>query len=565
MSGTDSEDVAQPTLISDSLLSWFPFGVVLFLLPTSIYLANQIDLDYATTVLIPFVALALLSLALIFLAYAARPSWRSLAIPLFLAGLFIYVSDVLAPIEWGIMEGSEEVKESWTSTALQIGLVAILFAVWRFVSAAIIRQVAIILVMVSVGWQTVAVTHALVMTPDAETSPGRVATAQGNRPNVYHLVLDGYSSPSFMGAAKQIDLLNQLNGFHFFPRNLSNYDVTDASVPSFMTGKLFSGGSFKEFQAAARTGGLRKTLQAAGYRISNYTPDQSRFWGFEGADYTYTSREAGNSPLIRLAQIVAVRAAPDILRREVFSISGKVLPIRNYKAYKALSVPLLRRFIEEEEARPAVNEYVYLHAIIPHTPFVWDGNCEEKSSDYAEQLVCATRLIKELVASLKRHGKYENSLIIVQSDHGYEGDSNAVNFRPGSDEAKAQILKHMSRISPESYFTRLNALLLVKPPAAPDAPMQVSESVSQLADVQATIVDLLKLPPEQTDGHSVFDTATLKGRAISVFCCVYQRNDKGRTVILGRNLYETDFAHLKYMPDGSWQVADEIRAKHEGW
>ena len=70
---------------------------------------------------------------------------------------------------------------------------------------------------------------------------------------------------------------------------------------------------------------------------------------------------------------------------------------------------------------PVIGERRFLHVILPHSPFVWDSYCQfAPKSSPAEQYLCAAKLMGEIVAELKRLGRYDNSLIIFQSDHGHD-------------------------------------------------------------------------------------------------------------------------------------------------
>src|SRR5688500_10753081 len=94
------------------------------------------------------------------------------------------------------------------------------------------------------------------------------------------------------------------------------------------------------------------------------------------------------SPTAQLAQITFVRVAPTFLKEESLALSDAAIsalvrpppgltlegsPAR-YGFYKRMSVPLVRQFLQEEEGRPDSGQYVYVHALMPHSPYVWDGD-----------------------------------------------------------------------------------------------------------------------------------------------------------------------------------------------
>ena len=363
---------------------------------------------------------------------------------------------------------------------------------------------------------------------------------------------------------------------------MANYEATDSSVPSFMTGKLFKGGSFKDFQVAARTRGLRRRLQNAGYEISVYTPDRSRFWMYSRADHIHTSQEIANSSgFPRLAQVSLVRVAPNCLRRETLSATDDLMarlmtasPVSargrrrrfTYASYKQLSVPLIERFLEDESQRTAHGNYVYAHVILPHPPFVWDASCEPtKDSGFAAQTVCATRLIGEVTAELKRLGRYDDSLIIIQSDHGYhESGDEAAAFADFPVAVKEKLAATARYFDPDGVFRRLHALLLIKPPRAKAEPLRVSPAPAQLVDIPATVYDLVDLPAPGFDGRSIYSLTSSDAREIHVFIGIYDVR-AGRTLVLGHNIDRKDLAHISYEAGTGWRVHPDVTATHAGW
>ena len=314
---------------------------------------------------------------------------------------------------------------------------------WIKLPPRLVRAFGVPLVVTILVFQLLALERAL---PEAAASPFKISaefSATAKLPNIYQFVFDAYSSINFLDNLERTGLRDDLLGFVFFPRTIANYPETDASVPSFMTGRLFAGGSFKQFQLDAKSGGLRRTLQDAGYRISIYSPDGSRFWMYDGASYVLTGQQLGkrlygNVSTRRLAQLTLVRVAPNFLRRETLQASEALFMrlaefeqlmarkgggrqiLGDYRFYKSLSVPLVKQLIADEKSRPASGQYVFLHVMLPHSPSIWDKSCQvTDKSDYGRQSLCTVKLMGEIVAELKQLGRYDNSLLIFQSDHGH--------------------------------------------------------------------------------------------------------------------------------------------------
>jgi hypothetical protein len=403
--------------------------------------------------------------------------------------------------------------------------------------------------------------------------------------NVYHIVFDGYSGLRFPDTVEQLELSQMMSGFTFFENTLANYHMTDASVPSFLHGEFYSGGSFIEWQREAKSGGLRRVLQESGFSIEVYSPDHARFWMFDGASIAKTSQDISRSFFrgsdeFRLAQVTLVRLAPNLLRQEAFWSSdrlwGYIIALLNnvenpgsfshYGYYKRLSVPLARQFLEGEPSRESTGRYVYLHIVLPHQPFVWDSDCNYSGqTSYDAQTLCATRLMGEIIETLKSLDHYNNSLIIFQSDHGYHGAEAGQlipEYKP-SREAFQEVSSVNQYIATDGYFRRIHPLLAIKPPAADASALRTSSAPAQLIDIPATIYDLVGIAGPDTDGESVFQLDESTPREIHLYSGVYKKDTTGKTLILGHSIDETDLVHLSYTNGSGWKVYPKLRGRSD--
>jgi len=66
-------------------------------------------------------------------------------------------------------------------------------------------------------------------------------------------------------------------------------------------------------------------------------------------------------------------------------------------------------------------DFVFIHAPVPHGPWIFDGAAQEFSvlkGDYFDNLLLADKYLGTIVASMKESGVWRNSVLIVTSDHG---------------------------------------------------------------------------------------------------------------------------------------------------
>lgn len=66
----------------------------------------------------------------------------------------------------------------------------------------------------------------------------------------------------------------------------------------------------------------------------------------------------------------------------------------------------------------------FVHLILPHRPYLYDGNCEMKNNKksryeaYLDQLRCSQKLMAQLLEIFAANPVMKNSTIIIQGDHG---------------------------------------------------------------------------------------------------------------------------------------------------
>jgi arylsulfatase A-like enzyme len=196
-----------------------------------------------------------------------------------------------------------------------------------------------------------------------------------------------------------------------------------------------------------------------------------------------------------------------------------------------------------------------MHILLPHSPYVWDEQCNytlKLENGYAKQTLCATKLMAEIVAALKSLHRYHDSLIVFQSDHGHEKEARISELSSQMpDRIKSTIRSALKLESDEfnDYVKRLHALLLVKPPFDSNESMHTSSTVTQLADIPATIAQLVSIEALAAGGRSLFTLEQHKPREIHIFFGQRKR----------------DFMHLSYSNDGKgtidWKVLGNVSTK----
>jgi hypothetical protein len=123
-----------------------------------------------------------------------------------------------------------------------------------------------------------------------------------------------------------------------------------------------------------------------------------------------------------------------------------LLKIPVYSKYQQLMVKeTLDHVVNALDYEPPL--FMIAHFSLPHIPFVFDAHGFNPPSDpflqnrenYIKQLAYTDYVFGEIVDKLKNIGKYENSIIVLTSDHGYR------NFLKQKDWNKVPLLIHHAK------------------------------------------------------------------------------------------------------------------------
>ena len=109
--------------LSDLILAWMPFLMMFIAVPIAIYVPNQIEFEYKLSTVGTLMAMgAAILILLLPLYFVKQPLRVRIAHGLFFLGVFILLSDIIAPMQWGELNGDEKLREPIALTLLQVGL-----------------------------------------------------------------------------------------------------------------------------------------------------------------------------------------------------------------------------------------------------------------------------------------------------------------------------------------------------------------------------------------------------------------------------------------------------------
>jgi hypothetical protein len=312
--------------------------------------------------------------------------------------------------------------------------------------------------------------------------------------NVIHLIPDALQADAVAEVmADRADLRERLRGFQFFVNHVGTHPFTAPALPTLLTGTphdLTSGAMMSDIAENLRQRSVTSALAQEGVRVH-----------FIGLTRWYCGAGASSCVVADFGGLEAPRPGDDVAR-EVWNLSLhldltllRLVPaattrliylgsdwllsgmVREQLGISHVPHPLIEDWVARFTVTPdAPIGYFLYHYIGTHVPFQWDHACTRlprKTRDrpsLVAQTHCVLEGIARLADRLRDLGVYEQTAIVVSSDHG----SGIANRRAGDGVVDAALI------------AAARATLMVKAPGD-SRPFRSSPEPTSLTDVPAIL------------------------------------------------------------------------------
>jgi hypothetical protein len=495
------------TLLCPALL--VPLQLLLFG-PYTIYSSNVQEFSAPFWSLIVHVVPMMLAITAVLIAIGiALPAkaYQYYVVGLVALGITLWAQGNLMVGDYGVLNGQDIdwSGHSWRNAYelalwLVVPVALIVLARKVFSTAVFASQILLALQMVLLAYTAVQAD------PEArakwEGAPEAIFELSSKQ-NVFHFVLDGFQSDAFFDIlnAERAEIDRQYAGFTFFKNHMGAFPTTIVSIPSMLTGSAYRNQEpmrrfiAKEFKKAS----IFRTMRDQGFQVDAISglmydkPSTTNYYRMPTPYVTYDAyvKFAG----WQLADLALFRYSPHVLKPWVYNDQSWRLQTRFGQEIDTAGRRYMpvngQAFMADYTARAHVAHdrpnYKYLHIGIPHWPVSVNAACDYigpkslRRPNYTEQARCGIRRVGAFLDKLRELGLYDNSMIVISSDHGVALPPEGF---PGDRDIFGGPLSEMAGSA--------LALLIVKPPAA-TGPVRVSEAPTSITDIPATIVDTLGL------------------------------------------------------------------------
>jgi sulfatase-like protein len=474
-------------------------GSIFILNPWTIYQSNIHEFNLPLgTLLGTFLPWVLTSMAIVIVVFgisARIPKTKRIAALISMVTLALWIQSNLLTFSYGKLDGSalDFASNTWRLFyEIPFWCTAIALALWR--PRFILRNTSFVSLLL-VALQFIPILTTSERAEQITRTPGDIPNTYydySSDKNVLHLVLDEFGGRLMEEIlANRPDLASHFDGFTFYRDTTGLFPTTNVSMHAVFTGNIYD---YSEPLATyigkdLPTNGLPVILAQQGYDTNLVAKTYlCHRIGRECRIVPGVSKEDKHfNQSIHLLDLSLFRALPHLFKSHVYrdgnwllmSEMGRGDPRFQTLSYQA--VAFLETAISETHLTSDIGpQYNMYHVALPHLPTIADAECNfigkqpfEKAS-FLVQAECATLLTTQLMERLKNLGVYDNTEIIIHSDHGSWFDVTKVPL--------------VSETTPIAWdMSRASALLMHKPRNS-RGELVVSSAQASLADIRPTLL-----------------------------------------------------------------------------
>ena len=259
-----------------------------------------------------------------------------------------------------------------------------------------------------------------------------------SKDNIIVFLLDAFDAKIFEEIMeKEPEIINQLNGFTFYPDTTSVYGYTDYSLPQILTGKIYYNDRpyVEYFEEAWKDNIYYKKLLENNYDIGIYTAGNLVSKSAPILNLISEKVLLNDDSMQSLKNLVKFRMAPHYVKKRFYEYNPNawmnLLANKNTEVYQEDD----RKFFDNQKKglsyRDDKNCFRFYHLVGAHYPFILDRNMapisKNKNGSQYEQSVGAMKIVLEFIKQMKEKNVFDSSTFVIMADHG---EHNKIGSRP---------------------------------------------------------------------------------------------------------------------------------------
>jgi hypothetical protein len=326
-----------------------------------------------------------------------------------------------------------------------------------------------------------------IMTDGAQINSNQIVTADyefemSTDKNFVILMLDAVDGGEFSEVLNSSsEYSDMLSDFTYYDDVMSAYPYTDLSLPFILSGEYYDSETTYEkyFLHAFTDSPLFDTLETQGYRLGLYeaeAPSNNKMYRFENIHSNNTYFNSIIATIKIQIKLMGIRYMPYDLKKYCKMYLGDIPRLRKYEnGYSGLEFyDSNQQFYGDTNELPiTLTEdkcFKFIHLEGAHLPYKYDKEMNvynDSSSTYTGNVEACMTILTAYLQKLKDNDVYDNTAIIIMSDHGYnsaefdaaEGRQHAILLAKGFNECHDTLNISSAPVSHEEFIDMAERLL----------------------------------------------------------------------------------------------------------
>ena len=306
-----------------------------------------------------------------------------------------------------------------------------------------------ICIMISTSLISTAMTNDITTKKERNLIPTRkdINTVSENK-NFYIILLDAVDSRTFYDTLQKSDNIHVFDDFTYYPDTMAGYPFTRDAIPHILSGVWNENKTdFSDYYSNAMDKSpLIDKLIEEDYKINLYDDDIE--WNTDKAlmvENMYNNLGIKNIVYYKsIIKYVAFKYLPFFLKKYSFIETMNFDDCKAENEFENYTWGNIKYYNEVKEndklQKIKDNYFSYVHLEGGHVGFNMDKDLNPiEGGTYEQKLEACITLVSRFIDRLKQNNSYDNSVIVVLADHGYnyseyEGRQNPILFIKGYNE-----------------------------------------------------------------------------------------------------------------------------------
>lgn len=261
-------------------------------------------------------------------------------------------------------------------------------------------------------------------------------TTMSSSKNFIILILDAVNSETMYDQIQSNDNYKDIfKDFTFYKNTVGAYTYTTHNIPFILSGKWFENEeyTYQYLSEAYSSSTFLSSLEDQNYSVGIYDEEvplnANSLDRFENICENSSNRfDLPRDFYVFQLKLVGLKYFPYSLKKyctftSYYANNASRKVLESDSLFTSSNLEFFNSFSNADISTTDKNCFKLIHIEGAHVPFQYDKDLNiVDNSDYEQSVECCFKLTETYLDTLKRNDVYDNSIIIVMADHGFNGD-----------------------------------------------------------------------------------------------------------------------------------------------